>query len=80
MLAVDAVDATLAFITSQLQQAQSTDVLLMPSVVNGLKLPSAIRVNKLATLKQTLVQGKLGEVTPAELFQVDAGLRKVFQL
>jgi len=80
VLAFDAVDATLAFVTSQLQQAQATDVMLVPGAGNGLKLPSAIRVSKLATIKQTLIQGKLGELTPAELTQVDAGLRKVFQL
>lgn len=52
VLATDAVDATLAFITSQLQQAQTTDVTLMPSTSNGLKVPSAIRVSKLATIKK----------------------------
>lgn len=80
VLAVDMVDATLAFVTSQLHQAQVTDVQLAPRAGSGLKLPSAIRINKLATIKQTLIQGKLGELTPAELALVDAGLRKVFQL
>lgn len=80
VLALDMVDATLAFVTSQLQQAQTVDVMLTPNPQNGLKVLSAIRVGKLATLKQSLIQGKLGEVTSTELAQVDAGLRKVFQL
>ena len=74
VLAFDAGDVTLAFITTQLFQARPPDVLLQPSVHNGLKLPSVIRTNKFATLKQTLIHGKLGELTPAELLALDAGL------
>lgn len=74
VLAVDAADATLAFITTKLYQIQAGDVLLTSSILNGLKLPPAIRVSKLATLRLTLVRGKLGELAPAEILAVDAGL------
>lgn len=74
VLAFDAVDVTLAFITTKLFQAQPPDVMLTPSAQNGLKLPSVIRTSKFATLKLTLIQGKLGELTPAEIAAVDAGL------
>ncbi len=74
MLAVDAADATLAFITTQLHQKQPADVLLVPSGLNGLKAPSVVRVSKIATLKLSLIHGKLGELTPVELQAIDAGL------
>lgn len=74
VLALDLVDVTLAFITTQLFQAQPPDVLLQPSIINGLKRPSVIRTSKFATLKQTLIHGKLGELTSAELAALDAGL------
>lgn len=74
VLAFDSVDVTLAFVTTQLFQARSPDLVLQPSAGNGLKLPSVIRTSKFATLKQTLIHGKLGELTPAELVALDAGL------
>lgn len=73
VLALDGVDATLAFVTTQLHQAQPPDVVLTPSRLNGLKLPSLVRTSKLATLNQRLIHGKLGELTAAELVAVDAG-------
>lgn len=73
-VAFDAVDATLAFVTTRLFQAQPPDVMLTPSAQNGLKLPSIIRTSKLATLELTLIQGKLGELNAAEIAAVDAGL------
>lgn len=74
VLTVDGTDATLAFITTQMHQAQPPDVVLTPSRLNGLKLPSLIRAGKFATLNQRLIHGKLGELTAAELVLLDAGL------
>lgn len=73
-LTADGTDATLAFITTQTQQARQADVLLTPSSLNGLKLPSVVRTGKFATLNQRLIHGKLGELTSAEIVAVDAGL------
>ena len=74
VLAFDTTDVTLAFITTKIFQARPPDVMLEPTSQNGLKLPSVVRTGKLATLKQTLVYGMLGELTAAEIAAVDAGL------
>ena len=43
-------DVTITFITTQLKWQEPTDVLLTPTLNNGLKLPSLIRTSKIATL------------------------------
>lgn len=43
-------DVTVTFITTQLKWQEPTDVLLTPTLNNGLKLPSLIRTSKIATL------------------------------
>lgn len=57
VLAVTTLDATLAFITTQLQWQESTDVSLTPTQTNNLKKLSLIRLSKLATIDSKLVQG-----------------------
>ncbi|WP_027303128.1 type II toxin-antitoxin system PemK/MazF family toxin [Rudanella lutea] len=73
-------DVTLAFISTQLHWQQPTDVLLQPSSINGLKKPSLLRLSKLATIDQHLVQGKLGELTERELATVRQNLRLLLNL
>ncbi len=80
VLAVTALDVTLAFITTQLQWQEPTDVVLQPTQLNGLKKQSLIRLSKLATLDRQLAQGRLGEVSAQELAVVHQHLRLLFQL
>ena len=53
---------------------------VLPSVNNGLKVPSVIRVGKIATIDSALVLGLLGELSNAEIAELDRGLKKFFQL
>jgi mRNA interferase MazF len=54
-------DLVLAFITSNTQMAASPDALpLTPSRANGLKVPSVIRFDKVATLESRVIVGQLG--------------------
>ena len=80
IVAVEAPDVTVAFVTSVLAHQQLYDVLLQPSTANGLKKPSLVRVVKLATLDPSMVNGKLGELSPTELAAIDEGMRQGFQL
>ncbi len=80
VLAVTVLDVTLAFITTQLQWQEATDVVLSPSDQNGLKKLSLIRLSKLATIDRKLAQGRLGDLTTPELTQVHQHLRLLFQL
>ena len=80
VLVATALDVTLAFITTQLQWQESTDVVLTPTAHNGLKKTSLIRLSKLATVDNTLAKGRLGELTTADLLVIKENLRLLFQL
>ena len=80
VLAVEAPDVTVAFITGNIALAQTYDVILQPTALNRLSKPSLVRLLKLATLDPSQLHGRIGELTTTELQQVDAGLKKGFQL
>lgn len=80
VVAVEAPDVTVAFITSNLAGRQPYDVVVQPNSVNRLRNASLIRVIKVATLAPSMIYGRVGELTAAELRQVDAGLREALQL
>ncbi|MCY7358849.1 MAG: type II toxin-antitoxin system PemK/MazF family toxin [Rudanella sp.] len=73
-------DVTLAFISTQLNWQEPTDILLTPDSVNGLKKASLVRLSKLATIDLVLLQGRLGELSANELQQIQQNLRTLFQL
>ena len=64
-------DVTVCFITTQIQWQESTDLLMLPTNLNGLKKPSLIRTSKIATLEKTLVKGLLGQLTSMELVELN---------
>ena len=80
ILAETSIDITASFITTKLQWLESTDMLLDPSIVNGLKKPSLIRTGKICTLNIDLVQGLLGKLTVTELDQLNLKLKTLLQL
>lgn len=80
VVAVEAPDVTVAFITSNLNSRQLYDVVLQPTSLNRLKQASLVRVVKMATLHPSMIYGRIGELTATELQQVDAGLRLALQL
>jgi mRNA interferase MazF len=80
VLAVEFPDVTVAFITGNVNLAQSYDVVIYPTALNRLGKPSLVRVLKIATLDRSQLHGRIGELTTAELQQVDKGLRRGFQL
>ena len=58
-------DVVLAFITSRPLATTMPDALpLLPSAANGLKVPSAVRFDKLVTLEMGVIAGKLGDAEP----------------
>ncbi len=54
-------DIVLAFITSQLPVSGPDALEIEPSPANGLKVKSAVRFDKVATLETGIVVGKLGD-------------------
>ena len=54
-------DIVLAFITSRAGVTGQDSLPLQPSPENGLKVPSAVRFDKLATIEKSLVAGRIGK-------------------
>lgn len=73
-------DITVAIITSQTRWKEEHDVALTPTSENGLKKPSLIRTNKIATIDSELALGKLGSLSHAELHQLNQNLIQLLQL
>jgi len=80
VLSNNLLDVTICFITSELKLKSEYDITVLPSQSNGLKVPSLIRVNKIATIDSSLVLGLLGELSNVELFELNKCLKKLLLL
>lgn len=80
ILAETALDLTACFLTTQFQWQESTDIALNPSEENGLRLPSLIRTNKIATLDRKLAVGLLGRLIPSEIAELNNKLKLLLNL
>ena len=73
-------DLTVCFITTQTHWKETNDLVLNPSISNGLRSSSLIRINKMATLDRTLAKGLLGHLDQLEIEALNNSLRLTFQL
>lgn len=77
-------DVILAFISSVIKAAEETDLLILMEhpdfAETGLKRDSVIKLDKLATVSQKIVLGRLGNLSGELLEKVDEKLRQVFDL
>ena len=73
-------DLTVSFITSQIKWKENTDLELLPTNLNGIKIPSLIRLSKIATIDRSLAIGKLGELQHNEIMELNNKLKIIFQL
>jgi mRNA interferase MazF len=80
VLYVSDIDVTVCFITSELKWKESIDIVLLPTLGNGLKTNSLIRVNKIATIDLDLILGELGSITNSQITELNIGLKQLLQL
>jgi mRNA interferase MazF len=73
-------DITVCFITTQIQWQETSDIILVPSLMNGLRKPSLLRTSKIATLDNSLAKGLLGKLNTNEMEILNINLKKIFQL
>ncbi|MBI4087008.1 type II toxin-antitoxin system PemK/MazF family toxin [Candidatus Kaiserbacteria bacterium] len=74
-------DCIVVFISSaKPRRSLRFDVAVTPSAVNGLKVPSVIKVNKIATLQKKIAIGELGTLEATYLTQVDRKLKQLLSL
>ena len=80
ILAETTIDLTLCFITTQISWQESTDLLLLPNEINGIKKLSLIRTSKIATIDKDLVKGLLGKLYEDEIHNLNTNLKIIFQI
>jgi mRNA interferase MazF len=73
-------DVIVSFITSKVKWEENTDLLIAPDQLNGLKKPSLIRIDKIATLEIKLIIGKIGEVGEGKIFELNSKLKQLLAL
>ncbi len=73
-------DVICCFISSKIEHASAHSVLIRPSKNNGLKVPSLVRFEKIATLDRRIILGSIGHVTPAWMKEQKKLLKKLFDL
>ncbi len=73
-------DIVVIFITSQTVKRSQFQVEIEPTKENGIKLPSMILCNKIATLGINIVLGELGTSGTKIVKSIDDELRKVLAL
>lgn len=80
ILTSDLFDVTVVFITSKKIKKEKFDVEITPSLENGLKVESILKINKLATIERSLILGELGKVSDLDIIEINKSLRIVFDL
>ncbi|WP_220699469.1 type II toxin-antitoxin system PemK/MazF family toxin [Pelobium manganitolerans] len=80
VLTEDDLDVTVCFITSQISWKEETDVVLTPTITNGLKKESLIRTSKIATLEKSLLKGVIGKLSDNETLELNRKLIKLLAL
>jgi mRNA interferase MazF len=73
-------DVVVAFITSQNKWESDFSIQLKATNLNGLKMDSYLRLNKITTLDKNLIVGKLGNLTSHEISLLDQTLFKMLRL
>ena len=80
VLSASTLDVIIAFISTQLHRKEQVDIELTPTLNNGLKKKSIIRLAKLTTIEKRMALGLLGNLDNEKLNDLDNGLKKIFQL
>ena len=81
VILIDAsLDLTVAFVTSNINRQEPTDVFLNPNSMNGILSNSLIRTSKIATLDRSLAKGLLGRLSISELAELNRNLKSLLQL
>ncbi len=80
VLADTSLDLIVCFITTQINWQEATDLVLTPTVANGLRKFSLIRTSKIATLDKALIKGLLGRLSGLEVSDLNTKLKQLLQL
>ena len=68
------------FITSNLKIKETCDLVLHPTSLNGLKVDSLLKTDKIMTVDKAIVKGKIGQLTISEVNLLNKNITKLFGL
>jgi len=80
ILSVSEDDVLVSFITTQIKWKTEYDISVKPTILNGLKKPSLIRLSKLATIDKELVIGRLGVLDDQYIALLNKNLIRLLKL
>jgi mRNA interferase MazF len=80
VLTVEGENTITAFFTTTLKTRYNSDQLIMKNDLNGLKKDSILRLNKITTIDNNLIKGKFGELSPAEIHEINKKIITLFDL
>jgi len=73
-------DVTVCFITTQFHWEDKFDIKLIPSLANGLKKVSLLRISKFSTIDKDLILGRIGNLENYYLIKLNENLIEILQL
>lgn len=73
-------DIVVCFITTQLGWKEDTDIILSPTLENGLKKVSLLRTGKIACLDKAFAKGILGKLSITEILTLNSNLKTLLTL
>ena len=77
-------DVVVAFISSRITKAKQFDVLINDAhpefKTTGLKLPSTVKIDKIATISKELILGEIGEIGPKLKKEINDKISKTLLL
>ncbi len=73
-------DVTISFITTQFNWIDEACIEIAPSNENGLKKNSLIRLNKIASIDNSLILGRIGSLNAIDIHRLNLKLKEILQL
>jgi mRNA interferase MazF len=73
-------DIIVAFVSTNLNWSDETDIALKANPENGLKKDSLIKLSKIATLEKSLILGLLGNIDANTMDAINQNLLRIFSL
>lgn len=80
IIGINADSVMVAFITTQIELQEDCDLILHPKKGNGLKKRSVVKVNKIITIDQNYIIGRLGTLSTREMRELNIRLLELFDL
>lgn len=73
-------DVTVCFVTSNLRRTSPTDITIVPTYANGIKVKSRIIPSKIATIDKSFAVGRIGILSEEKLEELNGALKILLEL